>query len=176
MHSAWYTSYRISKWVVPKKYFVSFPNNAYDYWSLREQRKKLSNTTKNFFFTSEGKTIKDNLPIPFTMRGEDFIQCRREVNKLTTRDHYPLGPNETWRDLKKMPKEERWTAQHFDLATIFDKVSEEDCFRKELDWFYDLREWDGYRAYLASDNVVGSPNWRLTKPHQLNRLCQEEEE
>jgi hypothetical protein len=77
MHSAWYTSYRISKWVVPKKYFVSFPNNAYDYWSLREQRKKLSNTTKNFFFTSEGKTVKDNLPIPFTMRGEDFIQRLR---------------------------------------------------------------------------------------------------
>ena len=176
MHSAWYVSYRISKWVVPKKYFVSFPHNAYDYWSLREHRKQLFNINRNFFFTHEGKTIKDNLPIPFTMRGEDFIQCRREVNKLTTRGHYPLGPDETWRDLKKMPKEERWSAQHFDLATIFDKVTEEDCFREELDWFYDLREWDGYRAYLASDNVVGSPNWRLTKPHQLNRLCVEEEE
>jgi len=60
----------------------AFPHNAYDYWSLREQRKKLSNTTKNFFFTSEGKTIKDKLPIPFTMRGEDLTSpliIRREV-------------------------------------------------------------------------------------------------
>ena len=24
------------------------------------------------------------------------------------------------------------------MSTIFDKVSEEDCFREELDWFYDL--------------------------------------
>ena len=37
----------------------------------------LFNTNKNFFFTHEGKTVKDNLPISFTMRGEDFIQCRR---------------------------------------------------------------------------------------------------
>ena len=85
MHSAWWVSFRISKWVIPKKYFVSFPHNAYDFWTLREHRKQLFNTTKNFFFTHEGKTIKDNLPLPFTMRGEDFIQCRREVNRLTTK-------------------------------------------------------------------------------------------
>ena len=110
------------------------------------------------------------------MRGEDFIQCRREVNRLTTKEYGPLDEGETWLDLKKLPAADRWSARHFDLSTIFDKVSEEECFREELDWFYDLREWDGYRAYLASDNVVESPNWRLTKPHQLNRLCQEDEE
>jgi hypothetical protein len=149
---------------------------VYPRWSIREHRKDLFNTTKNFFFTTEGKTVKDNLPIPFTMRGEDFIQCRRWVNKLTTKEYGPMGEGETWKDLRKLPLKERWSARHFDLATIFEKVSEEDCFRQELDWFYDLRDWDGYRAYLASDNVIGSPNWRLTKPHQLNRLCEEDEE
>lgn len=177
MHSAWYVSHRISKWVVPKKYFVSFPHGIYNFWSLREHRKDLFNTTKNFFFTHEGKTVKDNLPIPFTMRGEDFIQCRRWVNKLTTKEYAtPEGDDYTYKDLVRLPAKDRWSARHFDLATIFDKVSEEGCFRQDLDWFYDLREWDGYRAYLASDNVIGSPNWRLTKPHQLNKLCEEGEE
>ena len=110
------------------------------------------------------------------MRGEDFIQCRREVNRLTTKEYGPLGEDETWLDLKKLPAADRWSARHFDLSTIFDKVSEDECFREELDWFYDLREWDGYRAYLVSDNLVKAPNWRLTKPHQLNRLCMEDEE
>jgi hypothetical protein len=176
MHSAWYVSYRISKWVIPKKYFVSFPHGMMDYWSIRDHRREMLNTTNNFFFTYEGKTVKDNLPIPFTMRGEDFIQCRRWVNKLSTREYGSLKDGETWRDLKKLPLNERWSARNFDLATVFEKVSEEDCFREELDWFYDLRDWQGYRAYLSSDDMVESPNWRLTKPHQLNRLCQEDEE
>jgi hypothetical protein len=136
MHSAWWVSYRISKWVVPKKYFVSFPHSAYNFWSLREHRKNLHNTAKNFFFTHEEKTVKDNLPIPFTMRGDDFIQCRRSINKLTTKGHYSLEEGETFHDLRKLPLEQRWSARHFDLATVFDKVEEQDCFREELGWFY----------------------------------------
>jgi hypothetical protein len=86
------------------------------------------------------------------------------VNKLTTKEYAtPERDDYTYKDLVRLPAKDRWSARHFDLATIFDKVSEEDCFRQELDWFYDLRDWDGYRAYLASDNLVGSPNWRLTK-------------
>jgi hypothetical protein len=131
MHSAWYVSHRISKWVVPKKYFVSFPHGMMDFWSIRKHRKQLFNTTKNFFFTIEGKTVKDNLPIPFTMRGEDFIQCRRWVNKLTTKEYAtPERDDYTYKDLVRLPAKDRWSARHFDLATIFDKVSEEDCFRQ----------------------------------------------
>jgi hypothetical protein len=103
MHSAWWVSYRISKWVIPKKYFVSFPHSVYDYWSLRHHRKDLSKTKRNFFFTHEGKTIKDNLPIPFTMRGEDFIQCRRHVNDITTKTYYPREEGESWQDMRKRP-------------------------------------------------------------------------
>ena len=133
MHSAWWVSFRISKWVIPKKYFVSFPHSVYDYWSLRGFRKELSKTKKNFFFTHEGKTIKDNVPIPFTMRGEDFIQCRRHVNKVTTKNHYPLSEGETWEDLRKRPIEERWSAKNFDLSTVFDKVMEKDDIYEDLD-------------------------------------------
>ena len=174
MHSAWYISYRISKWVIPKKYFVSFPHGMMDFWSLREQRTKLSSSAKNFFFTHNGKTVKDNLPIPFTMRGEDFIQCRRNVNKITTKSYMMPEGGKVYTDMKRLSAKDRWSARHFDLATIFDKVSEDNCHRKELDWFYDFRQWEGYRAYLASDNLVKAPDWRLTKPHKLNKLCVDE--
>jgi hypothetical protein len=176
MHSAWWVSFRISKWVIPKKYFVSFPHSVYDYWSLREFRKQLSKTKRNFFFTHEGKTIKDNVPIPFTMRGEDFIQCRRHVNKITTKNHYPLSEGETWEDLRKRPLQERWSAKNFDLSTVFDKVKEEEAIYQDLDWFYDMSDWDGYRDYLGSGIKLSPPNWRLTKPHKLNKLCVDDEE
>ena len=175
MHSAWWTSIRISKWAIPKKYFISFPHGMYDFWSLREHRKDIFNTTRNFFFSHDGMTVKDGLPIPFAMRGEDFIQCRRHVNAITTKEYAPLKEGQTYKDLVKLPLKERWSARDFDLSIVFDKVDEENAFNNNLDWYHDMRGWEGYRAYLASENIVQSPNWRLTKPHKLNRLCQEQE-
>jgi hypothetical protein len=170
MHSAWWVSYRISKWAIPKKYFISFPSGIYDFWGIRQNRLKIAKTEQNFFFCSEGKTIKDNLPIAFSMRGEDFIQCRRNVNKLTTKTNGPLKEGETWMDLKPLPFEERWSARYFDLSTVFDKVLETNAYYEELDWFYDARTWNGYRNYLSSGHELNSPDDKLIKAHTLEPL------
>ena len=86
-----------------------------------------------------------------------------------------MKEGQTYKDLVKLPLKERWSARDFDLSIVFDKVDEENAFKNNLDWYHDMRGWEGYRAYLASENIVQSPNWRLTKPHKLNRLCQEQE-
>ena len=176
MHSAWYISYRISKWVIPQKYYVSFPHSIHDIYQLRADRLAISHTRKNYFLTHEGKTIKDGLPISFSMRGKDFINCRRRINELTTRTYEPPKEGETYEDMMKLPLEERWSARWFDLETIFEKVSEEEAAYNEVEWYHDLTTWEGYRTYLGSRNAIVRPEDHLTKPHQLNRLCQEEEE
>ena len=42
--------------------------------------------------------------------------------------------------------------------------------KKELDWFYDISSWDGYRDYLGSQHTVEVPIKKLTKPHRHGRI------
>lgn len=173
--SAWWVSVKISKWLVPKKYFVSFPMAVHDIYSLRQHRKAIANPKANFFLTYNNKTVKDNLPLPFTMTGEDFIQCRRKVNKETTRGFLPplegeLAPS------RKLPLEQRWSARSFDFSRVFDKVDNTGAVNIELDWHYDISTWEEYRKFLGSDHVIKKPYKGLTGPFKHSKMCIEGEE
>jgi len=164
IYSAWWVANKISKWVVPEKYFISFPMGVYDIYRLREQRRKIANPNKNFFMTHNNHTVKANLPLPFAIRGEDYIQCRRNVNKLTTRGYYFPTEGEKYPS-KKLPLHERWSARNFDFNLVFDKAREEDAEKVELDWFYNMSNWQEYRHFLGSENLVKKPYEGLIKPH-----------
>jgi hypothetical protein len=169
IHSVWWVTFKISKWTIPEKYFVSFPMGVYDYKTIRKNRRLISSRDKNFFSTFNGQTVKNNLPLSFTMRKDDFIFCRRNVNKLTTKEYLPPLEGEKYPS-KKRPLADRWSARWFNFDTVFDKTEEENSLKKELDWFYDISSWDGYREYLGSEHTVDVPIKQLTKTHLHGRI------
>jgi hypothetical protein len=171
VNSAWWVGNKISKWLVPEKYFVSFPMSAHDIYSLREHRKEIANPKANFFLTHQDKTVKDNVPLSFTMRGEDFIQCRRKINKATTREFLPPLEGEKYPSQRR-PLEERWSAKHFRFNQVFEKVEEEGATKVELPWFYDMSQWEDYRAFLGSENMIKKPYKGLTGPHKHVKLIE----
>ena len=173
IHSAWWVAWKISRWVVPEKYFISFPMGVYDMNTLQANRLAIAHRDKNYFSTYKGKTVKDNLPLSFTMRKEDFIECRRNINKLTTREYLPPLPGETIPS-RKRPFEDRWSARWFDFDTVFAKTKEKDSLKFELDWYYDISTWKGYRSYLGSEHELEVPYKGLTKPRMGGRLVFEE--
>jgi hypothetical protein len=160
IHSAWWVSYKISKWSIPQKYFISFPMGMSDVNLVRKHRAVI---------------VKDNLPLSFTMRAEDFIQCRRHVNKLTTREFLPPDEGEKYPS-KRRPLSERWSARWFDFSIVFEKTKEEDSSKINFDWFYDLSDWQGYRDYLGSPHAFEVPGKHLTKPHKHGMLYKEAKE
>ena len=164
IYSAWWVGNKISKWLIPEKYFVSFPMGVYDIYSLRQHRQDIADRRFNFFLTYGGKTVKDNVPLPFAMRGEDFISCRRNVNKLTTREYLPPLEGQKYPS-QKLPLNQRWSARTFDFDKVFDKVEETKAKKIELDWYHDISFWSEYRAFLGSGNVIKKPYEGLTKPH-----------
>ena len=164
IYSAWWVGNKISKWLIPEKYFVSFPMGVYDIYSLRQHRQDIADRRFNFFLTYGGKTVKDNVPLPFAMRGEDFISCRRNVNKLTTREYLPPLEGQKYPS-QKLPLNQRWSARTFDFDTVFDKVKETKAKKIELDWYHDISFWSEYRAFLGSGNVIKKPYEGLTQPH-----------
>ena len=174
-HSAWRVASRISRWIIPDKYYVSFPMSAYNVYSIREHRQLIAHKENNFFLSHDGDTIKDNISIAFTFTGEDFKQCRRSVNKQTTREFLPPLPGEQYPSQKR-PLNERWSARHFDFQTIFERVSEKNAKTINLDWHYDISNWCGYRDFLASDFCIEKPPDHLTKPHKYVKIPYKESE
>ena len=166
IYSSWLVSYKISRWIAPEKYFIAFPMSVYDYRLLRELRPQIQDTNKNFSLTYKNQTVLDNIPISFTMKGEDYLQCRRNVNKITTREYFPPLPGQLPRE--KRPLNERWSARYFDLSTVFAKWNLSQTKTHEVDWFYDIREWENYCKYMASGNLVVPPYHEIYKPRFYN--------
>ena len=165
IHSAYMTSYRISKWLTPEKYFISFPFGVCDPHQIREHRKEIRDKKSNFFYKFLGNTVKQDLLLPFTMTGEDFKLCRRAINKKTTREYLPPLPNQQYPD-QKLPLHERWSARYFSFSEIFENVSEDNALFKDLSWFHDTSTWENYVRYISSENIVIKPFGDLTKPHR----------
>jgi hypothetical protein len=136
---------------------------------VREHRKLIKHKTNNLFLCYDGDTVKNNIPIAFTFTGEDFKQCRRSVNKQTTREFLPPLPGDRYPS-KKRPLNERWSARHFSLQKIFEMVNETQATKINLDWYHDLSTFDGYREYLGSDYLIVTPEKGLTTPHEYVKL------
>ena len=170
-YSAWSVAYKISKWVRPEKYYVSFPLSAYNLDFLREHRLSIANKEKNFFLSYSDKTIKDNVPLAFTFTGEDFKKCRRNLNRKTTREYLPPLPGHQYPSQKR-PIAERWSARSFDLATVFEQLDQTDCTTVPVDRFYDLSAWEQYCSFLCQENekLIKKPYKELIKARQHVKL------
>ena len=66
--AAWKVAYKISKWLLPDKYYITFPMSAYDIYNLREYRIQISSMKENFFLThnSKRKFFQSWAPLDFS--------------------------------------------------------------------------------------------------------------
>lgn len=165
IHAAYMTSLKISKWLTPEKYYISFPFGVFDIYFIRQYRKLIRDKSKNLFFTYNGQSVVNNQYLPFTMTGEDFKQCRRAINKKTTREYLPPLPNQQYPS-QKLPLHERWSARHFTLSDIYEPLGSQERTIIELEWYYDTSSWNGYTEYISSEYELNKPLDELTRPRQ----------
>ena len=163
VYSSWYTAYKISKWITPQNYFISFPMSIYDVYSIRNYRKHISNLKANFFLRYNNKTVKDGEYLSFTMKGEDFKACRNHINQTTTREYLPPLPNQRYPS-QRLPTRERWSAKSFSLEQILQPLSIHHGAFMDLEWYYNISTWDGYVEYIGSENIIETPIKELTLP------------
>mgnify|MGYP003136829685 CR=1 FL=1 len=163
--TAWHTANKISNWLTPDKYYVSFPLSLFDFSVIRENRKLIRDKKNNFFFIFNNKSIKNDLPLSFTMFGEDFKKCRRHINQKTTREFLPPLPNQSFPS-EKLPLKQRWTARHFPLSDVFHSVKmTKKATKIETPWFYNAHQWSGYVDYMKSNKNIEKPYHELIRPH-----------
>ena len=80
-------SSQISKWVIPDKYYVSFPYGVYPVEEIRPYRKLIS-SKKNFYITHQGNSPQPDHYTSFTFGKDEFIKYRANIRKKGTVDTF----------------------------------------------------------------------------------------
>lgn len=152
IQAKWVAS-RMSKWIIPQKYFISFPNAVYPYqWSFR-RRKNIIDKEK-LIISHQGKTIRDGLMLGTTINNEnvDFL-----LNKFKEKATSGMDTElyKTQKKIKLLPMEQRYSGRFLTLKDIFKDLPEDDdnTFKMEVSWYYPLDTWERYGVYLSSDEV-----------------------
>ena len=167
--SAYSISKKISKWVIPDRFYISFPYGIIDHSIVRKFRRKISRDS-NFYFSFDGKTIRDDQFLSFTFGGEDFKRFRRELREEAT-TIYIKGTKE------KLPISERYSARYFSLDKVFKSAIIDDTDTVvELDWFYNVGCWEDYCNFLGSEHRKLIKRPKYMKYHEWNPIGYEEEE
>jgi hypothetical protein len=144
--SAYWTAKKVSAWLVPDRYYVSFPYGVYKNESLRKHRKDIS-SKKRFVLRSEEGTIRDGHYLGFTFDAEDFKKIRQNFRAEGTGIRVPG----TGMDGEKLPVEERWSGRYFTLDKVFrDVIIDKETVVVDLDWYHGIDNWESYCSYLAS--------------------------
>ena len=147
-------SKKISKWVAPTSYYVSFPYGIYHPKTLKSVRADIR-AGKRVYGSFEGKTVRDNLYLPFSFTPEDWLEFRRGINEKNT------GGN------KEIPLAERWSAKNFTLDKIFnhDKITVDKKF--EIQEYYNLDSWEELRRFYRSDLKLRKMPKTMNKPYHV---------
>jgi len=152
--TAYHISNRISKWVVPSRYYAAFPYGVYDPSILRPHRLDIS-SDKDFFLSCDGKTIADGEYLGFTFDEDGYKRYKnvimREGTGIRLRDSFEFG------DSEKLPIEERWSAVHFNVDKVFGSAIIDDANVVELPWYNNISSWKGLKKYLSSENELKKP-------------------
>ena len=162
--SVYHISKGLSKWVTPRKYYISFPYGIYDTNLLREHRKKIS-SEKSFCLVYDDKSVCEGEYLSFTMGEKEFFMIRDEIRKKGT------GLYKGYHD-EKLPIEERYSARYFSLKDVFSVLSFDEASKIIPEWYYPIDSWNRYCEYLSSSESKGiqRPSKVLMSYHEWNKI------
>ena len=164
---------QISKWLIPDKYYVSFPYGIMDPRELRQVRSKIR-SKENFFVSHNGKTVRDNNYSSFTFGRDEFVAYRRNIRKGTG-----VYTSETLNDhgipSSKLPIEERWSARFFSPSDVFGSVEPKNAYMFQAKNFFNLNSWNSYREYISSDLCTGTirPSKEMFSYKEFNHIAKD---
>jgi len=135
---------KISKWVIPDKYYVSFPYGLINPRDLVGSRKFI-NSKDNFYVMSDNQTVQDNIYCSFTFGKDEFVKYRRNVRKGTGRY------KGTFENMETLPLEKRWSARFFEPKDVFTDLDLDQANLLITNNFHNIASWEEYHTYMRSD-------------------------
>ena len=169
-------SSKLSNWMIPDKYYVSFPYGVFDPRFLDKQRRIIS-SPMNFYVSFQNKTVQDNQYMSFTFGKDEFIKYRRNVRKGTGKYKTNVNDPNTI-PTETLPLEERWSARFFDLEDVFTDLDLENANIYEPDNFFNVGSWSEYRDFMKTDlaHTIKRPSKGLFSYREFNRIAKDFDE
>ena len=165
-------SSQISKWVIPDKYYVSFPYGIIDPNSIWSSRRNIR-SDKDFYISCAGKTVQDNLYTSFTFGKEGFIKYRRNVRSGT--GQYTLDQvDERGIPRSKLPLEQRWSARFFELKDVFKNLDLDDSNVLDSE-YYNIGTWSEYTTLMSTEfiNNIKRPPLDMFSYKEFNPIAKD---
>lgn len=171
---------QITTYIIPDKYFVTWPYSLFNYKFTREHRVVLS-SEQDCIFTHDGKSIATGHYLPFTCTLSTAKLCKDYVWKNATGIKDMSQPKEEWQwgsiPTEVLPPEERYNGRWWGPDQVFKVFHEKkDNEELELNWFYDASTFEGYREYMRSDNFMYNVSRKLFKRKTWNSMSFDDEE
>ena len=167
---AFQISSKMSKWLIPSKYYVSFPYGVYPVDFLRPHRQQISSNS-NTIFTYKGKSVRDGEYIGFTFGPEDWLEFRRVVRKEGTGQYTSyIAPGEKF-PKEFLPPEKRYSARFFPLDKIFSVIKLD--VEIEVPLYDKVDTWEGYSNFIGSDHKIERPREGLIKHREYSQIGEE---
>ena len=150
--TAFIVSDKMSKWVRPTKYYISFPYGIYHPGIVRDHRSSIRGP-ESFFLSYNGNTVRDNLYLGFTFFPSDWPKFKWNIKDQCT------GGDPT------IPAHERWSGRNFTLDKIFNLDIIAVDKKIEVDEYYNLETWESLQKYYSSKIKIPRPTRQFMKPY-----------
>tara|TARA_Y100000310_G_C20392177_1_gene673350 strand:+ start:181 stop:729 length:549 start_codon:yes stop_codon:yes gene_type:complete len=149
-NEAFMVSVKISKWLAPNKYYVSFPYGVYDPRIAREG-KKYYFSDRNVFISYQNQTVAHNLYTGFTFRPEEFKIIRRRIKEECSGVSFSIEA------------ENRWSSRYFLLDKFYNYDNIENIQFIEIEKYQSCESWLNHKKYLQSELFGSVSKYNLQK-------------
>ena len=158
----------ISEWMMPSKYYVSFPHGFFPAFQLREHR-KIINSKKNCYISFNGSTVLDNNFMSFTFGKDEWLEFRRIIRTGTGKK----PPGSTWGEEIYLDPSEMWSARWFGVDKVFEPLNLEEAHEIPVTDYFNLRNWEEYRDFLCASRsmVIKRPSKNILLGSRSNRVA-----
>ena len=131
--TAFHVSSMISKWVIPKNYYISFPFSYIDDATPRKFRSEMR-SRGNILCSYEGQTVRHGALLDFCM---DDVACKQYIYDLKRSSTGGSGS-----------VEKRWSARYFSLANIFKNGNIDIEMTIPALEYLSVSDWESYTKLL----------------------------
>ena len=123
--SSFMVSDKISKWVVPQRYYVSSPYGAYDPSLVTKVRSNIL-SNESFVLTHKGQSVFTGEHLGFSLSARQFKHCNYLFRRMDSKTQ-------------------------FDLDIIFnDDIMKENMATHEINSYHNIKDWAGYQTMFES--------------------------
>jgi hypothetical protein len=150
-------SSKMSKWLIPDKFYVSWPYGYYDPSFLREYRDIIS-SKKDIYLTSNNRNVSNGEYLGFTFGLDTLEILKQEVHTKSTGFWTNIISRE------KLPIEERFSYRFFTLEQVFNSLNFSDVVSIEVNDYFKIDSWNSYCEFISQNGrEVKRPSHHILK-------------